>query len=120
MRSRGSKFTSDILVCIQARYGLQSRYDRLRQRGSLPSRKWLNRLHVHPKTVKAWSRYGLLKSFRFTDKGEALYKPIDPPLLKQQGRKLRLRAGAEKLFPESSKRVQYANVRVCIDRPSSM
>jgi hypothetical protein len=27
---------------------------------------------------------------------------------KQQGKKLRLRAGAEKLVPESSKEVQYA------------
>jgi DNA invertase Pin-like site-specific DNA recombinase len=105
---RGSKFTSAIIARIQTRYGLQSRYERLRQAGCITVKEMADRLHVNPKTVKTWSRYGLLKGFRFTDKGEVLYEPIDQPLPKQQGRKLRLRASAEKLFPESSKEVQNA------------
>jgi hypothetical protein len=105
---RGSRFTSAIVARIQTRYRLCSRYERLRQAGLITVTEMAERLQVNPKAVKTWSRYGLLKSFRLTDKGEALYEPVDHPVEKQHGRKLRLRATSENLLPESPKRVQYA------------
>jgi len=105
---RGRRFTPAIVARIQTRYALRPRYERLRDAGMLTVTEMAERLHVNPKTVKIWSRYGLLKGFRFTDKGDALYEPVDRPPEKQQGRKLQLRAAAQELFSETSKEVQYA------------
>ena len=66
------------------------------------------RLSVNPKTVKVWCAHGLLKGFRYTDKGESLYEQIDDPPRKQQGIKLQLRAASKRFFSQSSKEVQYA------------
>ena len=66
------------------------------------------RLSVNPKTVKVWCAHGLLKGFRYTDKGESLYEPLDDPPRKQQGIKLQLRAASTHIFPQPSKEVQYA------------
>ena len=66
------------------------------------------RLLVNPKTVKVWCAHGLLKGFRYTDKGESLYEPLEDPPRKQQGIKLQLRASSTYIFPQPSKEVQYA------------
>lgn len=66
------------------------------------------RLQVNPKTVRVWCAHGLLKGFRYTDKGESLYEPLDNPPRKQQGTKLQLRAASNRIFPQSPKEVQYA------------
>jgi DNA invertase Pin-like site-specific DNA recombinase len=105
---RGERFSSPIIARIQRCYTLRSRYDRLRQAGMLTVTEMAERLCVNPKTVKVWCAHGLLKGFRYTDKGESLYEPLDNPPHKQQGIKLQLRAASKRFFPQSSKEVQYA------------
>ena len=105
---RGDRFSSRIIACIQARYSLRPRYDRLREAGMLTVIEMAERLGVNPKTVKVWCAHGLLKGFRYTDKGESLYEPLDDPPRKQQGIKLRLRVPSSHIFPQPSKEVQYA------------
>jgi hypothetical protein len=34
--------------------------------------------HVHPHTIKAWRRAGIVRAERYNDKGEYLYYPPDP------------------------------------------
>ena len=66
------------------------------------------RLRVNPKTVRVWCAHGLLKGFRYTDKGESLYEPLDNPPRKQHGTKLQLRTVSNPIFPQSPKELQYA------------
>ena len=105
---RGQRFSSRIIARIQTCYSLRPRYDRLRQAGMLTVTEMAQRLQVNPKTVKVWCAHGLLKGFRYTDKGESLYEPLDNPPRKQQGIKFQLRAASKRFFPQSSKEVQYA------------
>jgi Recombinase zinc beta ribbon domain len=105
---RGSRFTSRIIARIQTCYALRPRYDRLRQAGMLTITEMAERLRVNPKTVRVWCAHGLLKGFRYTDKGESLYEPLDNPPRKQQGAKLQLRAASNPIFLQSPKEVQYA------------
>ena len=105
---RGVRFSSRIIARIQSCYSLRPRYDRLRQAGMLTVTEMAERLHVNPKTVKVWCAHGLLKGFRYTDKGESLYELLDNPPRKQQGIKLQLRATSNRIFPQCSKEVQYA------------
>ena len=105
---RGVRFSSRIIARIQTCYSLRPRYDRLRQEGMLTVTEMAERLHVNPKTVKVWCAHGLLKGFRYTDKGESLYELLDNPPRKQQGIKLQLRATSNRIFPQCSKEVQYA------------
>jgi hypothetical protein len=64
------------------------------------------RLSVNPKTVEVWCAHGLLKGFRYTDKGESLYEQIDDLPRKQQGIKLELRAASTHIFPQPSNSAQ--------------
>ena len=105
---RGERFNSRIIARIQTCYSLRSRYDRLREAGMLTVIEMAQRLGVNPKTVKVWCAHGLLKGFRYTDKGESLYEPLEDPPRKQQGIKLQLRASSTYIFPQPSKEVQYA------------
>ena len=105
---RGQRFSSRIIARIQTCYSLRPRYDRLRQAGMLTVTEMAQRLQVNPKTVKVWCAHGLLKGFRYTDKGESLYEPLDNPPRKQQGIKFQLRAASKRFFSQSSKEVQYA------------
>lgn len=105
---RGERFSSRIIARIQTCYSLRPRYDRLREAGMLTVMEMATRLQVNPKTVRVWCAHGLLKGFRYTDKGESLYEPLDNPPRKQQGTKLQLRAASNRIFPQSPKEVQYA------------
>jgi hypothetical protein len=68
---RGERFSSRIIARIRTCYALRPRYDRLRQAGMLTVTEMAERLRVNPKTVKVWCAHGLLKGFRYTDKGES-------------------------------------------------
>jgi DNA invertase Pin-like site-specific DNA recombinase len=105
---RGERFSSRIIARIRTCYALRPRYDRLRQAGMLTVTEMAERLRVNPKTVKVWCAHGLLKGFRYTDKGESLYEPLDNPPRKQQGTKLQLRAASNRIVLQSTKEVQYA------------
>jgi len=100
----GQPFTARYIARIQLRYGLKPRYDRLRDKGLLTVDEMAQALAVHPKTVKTWAAYGMLRSHAYTDKPECLYEPPgkDAPR-KAQGFKLSQRMP---LMPECSQEVQ--------------
>ena len=85
----GKAFTKRIVLGLRRDNGIPSHLDRLRARGLLTLDEMAGRLSVHPSTVKAWRRAGLLNSEKANDKNERLYEPPGPGSpVKKQGRKL--------------------------------
>ncbi len=85
-------FTARIIIHLRRAHGLPSHADRLRARGLLTIDQTAQQLGVHPSTIKAWHRAGLLTSHKANDKNQRLFDPPDPhdPRLKaRQGWRLR-------------------------------
>jgi DNA invertase Pin-like site-specific DNA recombinase len=59
-------------------YRLRSRRHRLRATGMLTLAETAAAHGVHPHTIKAWRRAGIVSAQRYNDKGEYLYHPPDP------------------------------------------
>jgi DNA invertase Pin-like site-specific DNA recombinase len=74
----GLPFHPLLVAGIRRRYGLKSRYARLRQRGYLDLHEMAAALAVDPATVKIWRRAGLLIGYAYSDKNECLYPPPGP------------------------------------------
>ena len=105
---KGQRFTARYIARIQKRYGLKTRYDRLRDLGMLPLNEIAQVLAVHPKTVKNWAAHGMLRTHAYSDKPECLYEPPgeDAPR-KAQGMKLSQRKPLDQFMPERLVEVQY-------------
>jgi DNA invertase Pin-like site-specific DNA recombinase len=71
-------FTRPIVVHLRRAHELPSHAERLRARGMLTINQTAHRLGVHPSTIKAWHRAGLLTSHKANDKNERLFDPPDP------------------------------------------
>lgn len=88
-------------------YGLRSRRDRLRTRGMLTQEEMASELTIHPETVHAWRRHGLLKGYKSNDKPEYLYDPPeDDRPVKTQGWKLSERTRFPSVTPDQPNEVQ--------------
>ncbi|MEO3863850.1 recombinase family protein, partial [Acrocarpospora sp. B8E8] len=74
----GEAFHRLIVDHIIRTYRLRSRRQRLRVTGMLTIAEIAAAHHVHPKTIKAWRRAGIVGGTRYNDKGEFLYDPPDP------------------------------------------
>ena len=86
---RGRAFHGPRVACIRGKYGLKSRYDRLREKGMLTLTEMAQRLGVSPRTVRPWYNHGLLTAHVYNDKNECLYEwPGDNHPVRMQGRKL--------------------------------
>jgi hypothetical protein len=87
----GKPFTSCIVGKIRRKYGLKSRYDRLRESGMLTVREMATLLGVSTSCVAIWRARGLLNAQAFNDKNERLYEhPRENPPRKMQGLKGKL------------------------------
>jgi len=87
----GKSFTNRIVLELRRSHGFASHHERLRARGLLTLSELAERLRVHPSTIKAWHRAGLLNSHKANDKNERLFEPPapdDPRLVKRPGRRL--------------------------------
>ena len=74
----GEPFHQRMLDQIIRAYRLRSRRHRLRATGMLTITETAAAHGVHPKTIKAWRRAGIVSAQRYNDKGEYLYDPPDP------------------------------------------
>jgi DNA invertase Pin-like site-specific DNA recombinase len=59
-------------------YRIPTRRQRLRSQGLLTLAETADAHGVHPHTIKAWRRAGIVSAQRYNDKGEYLYHPPDP------------------------------------------
>ena len=70
----GNSYKPVRIMRIQERYGLKSRYDRLRKAGYLTLQEMAQALGISPKAVQERRKRGLLKSVRVNDNPEYLYE----------------------------------------------
>jgi len=86
---QGKVFTARIVAGIRRRFGLMSRYDRLRKAGMLTVGEIAAILRINPQRVGIWHRRGLLRGHAYNDKNDCLFEhPGDNPPRKAQGVKL--------------------------------
>ena len=81
-------FTPSIVLHLRRCNGLPSHLERLRARGLLTIAELAEQLDVHPSTIKAWQKAGLLESHQANDKNIRLFdppQPGDPRYQKRQG-----------------------------------
>jgi DNA invertase Pin-like site-specific DNA recombinase len=74
----GEPFHQHIIDHIIRAYRIPTRRHRLRSQGLLTLAETAAAHHVHPHTIKAWRRAGIVSAQRYNDKGEHLYHPPGP------------------------------------------
>lgn len=99
-------FTSIIVANIQRDYGLVDRFQRLRNRGLFTNEEMARRLDVHPRVVRDWRDRGLLRAYRYNDKGQCLYEP-PPADLPGKWKFKRGYLAAQQITPNPTNEVQY-------------
>jgi hypothetical protein len=100
-------FTSRIVARIQRRYGLTSRYERLRKAGMLTADEMATILGITPQRVKIWCHHGLLRGHAYNDKNDRLFEhPGNHPPHKAQGVKLSQRRLANEFVAQRTQEVQ--------------
>jgi hypothetical protein len=101
----GLPITGPIVSIIQRRYGLKSRYERLRERGMLEITEIAEKLTIFPGTARAWQKKGLLIRHEYT-KHKYLF---EPPVDKDYGKckHFKNRPLLNKYDQELDKEVQY-------------
>ena len=104
----GKPLNSRIIQCIRRKYGLKSRYQRLRDAGLLTKDEMAEILGVHWGTVKTWRDHGLLLAVPYNDKNECLYPhPGSDPPCKRQGTNLSERRVHTEITTNRNDEVQY-------------
>ena len=74
----GEPFHRLIIDHIIRAHRIPTRRQRLRSQGMLTLAETAAAHNVHPHTIKAWRRAGIVSAERYNDKGEYLYYPPDP------------------------------------------
>jgi hypothetical protein len=94
-----ARFTALLVAYLVHRYGLRSRYDRLRDRGMLTKREAATRLNIHETTLARWAEHGLVTRHAYNAHYYLYEIPVSNPPRKQCSRWNRLvdRAAACKM-----------------------
>jgi len=104
----GKSFTARIVAGIQRRFGLKSRYDRLRAAGLLTLEEIAQVLDLSTTRVKIWLRHGLLRGHPYDNSNACLYEhPGDNPPRKAKGVKYSKRAPMALAVSTCREEVQY-------------
>jgi len=78
---RRKPFTAELIQGIRQRYGLKTRYDRLRDAGLLTRSEVRKLFSISTVTIYVWHRLGLLKSCSYDGRGYLFERPAaDSPL----------------------------------------
>ena len=105
---KGHTFHSRMIASLRIKYGLKSRYARLREAGLLTAIEMARKLKVTTNTINAWKKYGLVRGYVYNNKNECLFEPPgENPPAKIQGRKISKRLQFSKVFSDGTKEVQY-------------
>jgi DNA invertase Pin-like site-specific DNA recombinase len=85
-----ARFTAIRVAYLVHRYGLRSRYDRLRDRGMLTQAEVAKRLGIHEYTVARWRKHGIIRAHAFNGHAWLYEDPGPNPPIKQCSRWNRL------------------------------
>jgi len=77
------RFTAKRVAFLVHRYGLRSRYDRLRERGMLTKKEMADRLGIHEHTLVRWAKHGIVDRHAYNGHF-FLYEDPGPNLPKKQ------------------------------------
>ncbi len=80
---RADCFTSKRVAYLVHRYGLRSRYDRLRGRGMLTRKEMAERLGIHEDTLVRWAKHGIIRKHAYNGHF-CLYEVPGPNLPQKQ------------------------------------
>ena len=109
--SESEEFSRIIVSRLRRENNLKCRYERLRERGLLTADEMAKELNVASITIKIWRRHGLLKGYKYNDKGERLFElgPKEIMPVKSQGLKYKLseRTKYEELVSHATNEVQF-------------
>jgi hypothetical protein len=83
-------FDAKRVAWIVHAYGLQMRYDRLRQRGMLTPKEMAARLGIHEQTLAQWAKHGIVKRHAYNERWYLYESPAQNPPTKQCSRWNRL------------------------------
>jgi len=72
---KGGQFRRNTVSNIRRRYGLKSRYERLRTRGMVSATELARLVGVSCQTVLRWRRDGAVQAHAYNDKNQCLYDP---------------------------------------------
>jgi hypothetical protein len=103
----GNPFTARVVAGIQRRYGLKSRYDRLRAAGLLTLAEIAQVLDLSSTRVKIWLRHGILRGHAYNNSNACLYEhPGENPPRKAQGVRYAKRLPATHVVAARTEEVQ--------------
>jgi hypothetical protein len=107
LTGQSERFTAQNVARVRRRYGLTSRYDRLRKAGMLTMDEMAAILGITPQRVKIWNRHGLLRGHACNDKNDCLFEhPGNNPPRKAQGVKLSKRLLSNEVVAHGTQEVQ--------------
>jgi DNA invertase Pin-like site-specific DNA recombinase len=98
------RFSARRVFYIVDRYGLRSRYDRLRDRGMLTKKEMAHRLGIHQETLVKWAKHGIVNSHAYDGRSFLYEDPGPNPPTKHGSRWDRLVDRA------SAKQSQHAHI----------
>jgi DNA invertase Pin-like site-specific DNA recombinase len=85
-----ARFTATRVAYLVQRYGLRSRYDRLRARGLLTTKELAERLDVHEQTLVQWAEHGIVTRHAYKSQAYLYEDPGPNPPTKHCSRWHRL------------------------------
>jgi len=83
---RNARFTAHRVAYLVHRYGLRSRYDRLRARGMLTKQEMADRLNIHEYTLARWAKHGIVTRHAYNAHAYLYQDPGPNPPAKQCSR----------------------------------
>lgn len=78
--NKDASFTATHVMYLVHRYGLRSRYDRLRARGLLTKQEIAERLGIHEYTLVPWRKHGIIRAHAYNGHENYLYEDPGPNL----------------------------------------
>jgi DNA invertase Pin-like site-specific DNA recombinase len=80
------RFSEKRVAYLVDRYGLRSRYDRLRDRGMLTKKELADRLGIHEETLVQWAKHGIVNSLAYNGRSFLYQDPGPNPPTKHGSR----------------------------------
>ena len=79
----GLSFSPITVGTIRRKYGLKSRYERLREQGLLTLNEISEKIQLPETTIRLWAKKGVMKTHKYNDKNSCLYELDESHLIEK-------------------------------------